>query len=237
MTLLLAHRGSHRDHIENTMPAFEAALAEGADGVELDVRVCRSGEVVVVHDPTLERVAGRPLEIARVPWSLLRNVEVGPGRLSCLDDVLDRVIGAGKLVNVEVKGDVPDPRRTARLVGALLMRRTASERESVLLSAFHPNVLGALATSAPNVRRGFLFDLEHTGRWRAEMIRRLLRPHGLHPHFSLCTPSAVSRWRGEGRYVAPWTLNDPEEAVTVCQRGVDFIITDDVPRLREVLPL
>ena len=235
MTTLLAHRGSHRQHPENTIPAFEAALAEGAGGVELDVRLCRSGELVVCHDPTLARLAGRPLEVARVPWSLLRDVPVGETRLTLLDPVLDLVLGAGCQVNVEVKGDVPDRRATAEGVAALLNRRTEAERGGVLLSSFHPTVVGALGSGVPDVWRGFLFDLENTGRWRAEVIRRVLRPHGLHPHQQLCTPAAVTRWRNEGRYLAPWTVNDPSRGRALAALGVDWIITDEVPKLRAAL--
>lgn len=61
--LLLAHRGASADAPENTLAAFQEAVAQGADGVELDAMVCGSGEVVVCHDETLERLAGLPWEV------------------------------------------------------------------------------------------------------------------------------------------------------------------------------
>ena len=73
--LLYAHRGAHQTHPENTLEAFEAAIAQGADGVELDVRTCGSGEVVVAHDPHFGRVAGRAAWVAHMPWAALRELE------------------------------------------------------------------------------------------------------------------------------------------------------------------
>src|SRR5918996_3928143 len=105
---ILAHRGASGQAPENTIPAFRAAVEERADGVELDVRICASGEVVVCHDRTLRRLMGVGWEIARTPWWKLRRADVGTrlgfaaARIPLLEEVL-AFLPTTMLVNVELK--------------------------------------------------------------------------------------------------------------------------------------
>ena len=235
MPALFAHRGAHRREPENTLEAFAEAVAEGADGVELDVRCCAGGTVVVAHDTDLRRLAGRPDEVAATPWPALARVALPRGRrVPRLDDALDLLLGAGRRVNVEVKGDVPDRRGLGVGVARLLARRRPAEREGIVLSTFDPVVLATLRARAP-VPVAFLFDARHTGIRRAALVAAALRPAGLHPHEALCTPARVRRWRRMGRFVSAWTVNDPARARGLAALGVDALITDDVPALRAAL--
>src|SRR5437868_4454617 len=95
----VAHRGSPRQALENTLPSFAAALANGADAIELDVHVSADGVVVVHHDP-----AAKGKEIARSTWSVLSALDLGNGaRIPKLVDVL-RLVGARATVYIELKG-------------------------------------------------------------------------------------------------------------------------------------
>jgi glycerophosphoryl diester phosphodiesterase len=230
---LYAHRGSRRRAPENTLLAFRLAIAEGADGVELDVRTCASGEVVVSHDAHLGRVADRAAWVAKLPLARLRALDLGGGeRLPLLDEAIDLVVSAGLRLNVEVKGDVPDRRETARLVASTLMRRQKRQRDAIVLSTFDPTVFRSLARAVDRIPLAFLFEPEHGGTLQSAFLRRALRPDGLHPHHSLCTHESVARWKRRGVFVAPWTVNDPARARALEEMGVDAIITDDVPLLR-----
>ncbi|HEY8428389.1 MAG TPA: glycerophosphodiester phosphodiesterase [Sandaracinaceae bacterium] len=237
-TFVYAHRGANRRAPENTLRAFALAIEEGADGVELDVRTCADGTVVVAHDPHLGRVGERAAWIAMLPWERVRAVRLGDGeRVPLLDEAIDLVVGAGLRLNVEVKSDVPDRGATVRAVAAALSRRSAAEREAIVLSSFDPRILRALRAALRGVPIGYLFDLEHPGPLRAAMLERALRPDGLHPHFSLCSPRAIRRWRARGLFVNAWTVNDPGRALELAGAGIDAIITDDVPRVRAALGL
>lgn len=236
MSLLYAHRGANRRAPENTLAAFRIAIEEGADGVELDVRTCGSGEVVVAHDPHLGRVAERAAWVAMLPWEQVRAVRIGEGeRVPLLDEVIDLVVGAGLRLNVEVKPDVPDRRALARAVATTLARRRSSEREAMVLSTFDAVVLGTLRRHVRDVPVAFLFDRPNTGLLRGAVARRILRPDGLHPHEALCTPARLRRWKARGLFVTPWTVNDPERARALAELGVDALITDDVPALLAAL--
>src|SRR5512142_2887541 len=76
-TLVLGHRGASADAPENTLAAFRLAVAQGADGVELDVWRCASGEVVVIHDADTRRTAGEVLAVPDASWPALRALDVG----------------------------------------------------------------------------------------------------------------------------------------------------------------
>lgn len=165
------------------------------------------------------------------PWARVRAVRIGESEcVPLLDEAIDLVAGAGLTINVEVKSDVPDRRALVRAVARTLARRRADEREALVLSTFDPIVLLALANQVRGVPLAFLFDRPLRG-----ALAPVLRPDGVHPHFSLCTPSVVRRWKARGRFVNAWTVNDPECARTLASVGVDGIITDDVPAIRAAL--
>src|SRR5947209_8418242 len=95
----IGHRGAPREFPENTLPAFDRALALGADAIELDVHVSSDGVVVVHHDPDVQ---GRPIRTS--PWSALSRVELAHGIfIPSLQQVLD-LVGSRATVYVELKG-------------------------------------------------------------------------------------------------------------------------------------
>ena len=228
---IIAHRGSHRYHVENTLGAFAAAIADGADGVELDVRTCASGEVVVHHDAHLGRLAGRAAFISAMPWRRLRSVGLGGDEtIPALDDVLDLVLGAGLEVHVEVKSDVPDRARDRAAVHRLIARRRRADRAGIVLSSFDPRML----TGARGVRTALAF-------WRrvpsALGLAALIGADGVHPNHTLTRPKWVAAVRRGGRFVNAWTTDDPVEIRRLRDIGVTGLITDDVPRAIRVLQI
>jgi glycerophosphoryl diester phosphodiesterase len=234
--LVLAHRGDHRSAPENTMAAFEAALAANADGVELDVRLSSDDAVVVVHDPHLFRLAGVGVLVARSTLGELRRVDLGRGeRVPTLDEALDLVLGAGRVVNVEVKGDVPDRVRAARAVARLLARRSERARTHVVVSTFDPLVAVSLRGARCVAPIALLFDAEHTGAARGALLARVLGVDGIHPHHPIATAETVARAKRRGLFVCVWTVNEAADAQRLARAGVDAIITDDVPRIRRAL--
>src|SRR5262249_40045398 len=90
LPVIIGHRGASNVETENTVPAFARARAHGADGVELDVMTCGTGEVVVFHDDDLGRLAHRPERIADTPFAVLRQVVLAPGAtIPTLDEVFE----------------------------------------------------------------------------------------------------------------------------------------------------
>ncbi|HXJ20248.1 MAG TPA: glycerophosphodiester phosphodiesterase [Polyangia bacterium] len=218
------------------MAAFRQALADGADGVELDVMLCASGEPVVFHDDDLRRLAGRPERIAAMPLRALRDVPLaGGGAIPTLDEALE-ACGPDLLVNVELKVNEVDPRGTVALVDAVaaVVRRLGAQ-DRVLVSSFNPFAVGAWRWRAPEVPAGLLFERGSSLPLRRAWLAPVIRPFALHPEWVLCTPDRVASWRRRGYMVSVWTVDDPE-ALAACRRmGVDAVITNDPARSRKVL--
>jgi len=232
---ILGHRGASLDAPENTLSAFELALAQGADGVELDVRLCGSGEVVVFHDATLERLAGRVGRVAETPWSTLRTLEVktphGTAAIPLLSEALE-ALPRTAWINVELKGDGSWFRLATRVARMLL---EGGHQPHVVVSSFQPLCLVALAARAPQLRRGYLLEPDEPFWLESGVLAPLVGRDAVHPADSQLTLERLHRWHKRGREVAVWTVDDPARAQTLAGWGVDTLITNRPGVLRAAL--
>lgn len=233
---IIGHRGVRREGVvENTLAAFQIAADEGAEALELDVRVCASGEVVVLHDPTLERVSGGADGRAAAELSLreLARVDLpGGARVPTLAEVLAFARERRLPLNVEMKRDVPSRTAVVRAVARLLGRWDPAH--PVLVSSFDPAMLSGLALLAPQVPRAVLV---HRTPWHGVHAATSI-PVGaaaVHIERTLTRPEMVRRLLGRGQIVNVWTVNDPREARDLAALGVDGIITDAPGETREAL--
>ncbi len=230
---ILGHRGASADAPENTLPAFRLALEQGADGVELDVRLCASGEVVVFHDETLERLAGRPGRVVQTPWSALRTLEVvcprGRAPIPLLAEVLEALPRTAWL-NVELKADSGWLRLAARVARLLV---EGGHQSHVVVSSFHPLCLLALAARGPTLRRGYLLEAGRPAWLESNPLALWAGRDAVHPPDAEVTEERVQRWHTRGREVAAWTVDEPGRARTLAGWGVDFLITNRPGLLRE----
>lgn len=236
--LLLAHRGASADAPENTLEAFQEAVAQGADGVELDAMVCGSGEVVVCHDARLDRLAGLPWEVARTPYARLARADVGsrlgfpPARIPRLEEVLE-LLPAHLLVNVELKSDGVDDRGLTAKVAQAVRARGLGDR--VVVSSFNALCLMRLGALAPELRRGYLLDPDRPFLLQDAVLAPLCAGYSVHPHRSQVTPARLARWRRRGWRAAVWTVDDPVRARELQALGVELCITNRPRALREAL--
>src|SRR6185503_1271452 len=236
LPLLFGHRGASALEPENSLAAFERAARDGADGVELDVLCCATGEVVVFHDDDLARLAGRRERIADLPLRELRAVTLTSGaRIPTLEEAL-AACGPDLRVNVEIKTSGYAGGRLGPLVDgvASILERTGSA-DRVLVSSFHPRALWLWMRRAPQVPAGLLFEARAARPLRQAWAHRWLRPRALHPEWVLCTPAKVRAWHDQGYLVNVWTVDDPHALHALAAMGVDGIITNDPGRARHIL--
>jgi glycerophosphoryl diester phosphodiesterase len=226
--LVIAHRGASADAPENTLRAFRLARDHGADGVELDVMRCASGEVVVIHDDDLERLAGRAGEIRQLRWDELRTVDIGGGeRIPLLTEALEEIGPLG--VNVELKSH---PHWARRLiddglpseVGNILRHHSMIDR--ALVSSFDPLLLLRFRSAAPEFPTGLLFGHNQSRPLRQAWTAPLVRPMALHPEADLVDQIALEGWRRQGYAVNAWTVDEPAELRCLYALGVDAVITN-----------
>jgi glycerophosphoryl diester phosphodiesterase len=236
--LVLAHRGASADAPENTLPAFEEAARQGADGVELDVMVCGSGEVVVCHDERLDRLARLPWEVRTTPYWKLKGADVGtplgfaPAHVPLFEEVLD-ALPAHFLVNVELKCDRLEDDGLSEKVADILVRRGLRER--TVVSSFNALCLFRLAARAPSLRRGYLIDPDKPWVPQAWGLSPLVSSHSVHPCWEQVTPGRMAAWRAGGLEVAVWTVDGAEDARRMEALGVRYLITNRPRAMREAL--
>jgi glycerophosphoryl diester phosphodiesterase len=224
---VLGHRGARHAAPENTLLAFELARREGADGVELDVRLDRDRRVIVLHDTTLARVSGgvEPRAAEALALAELARVDVGQGeRVPLLADVLAWARECGMRVNVELKSDVRE--RRALLAGvARCVRASGLAHEQLLFSSFHPAFVRGLAWLLPAHPHAWLFEARQK-LLRATAFADLLGASGVNPQSLLVNAGSVARWKTRGYAVSTWTVNHDGEARRVAALGVDTVISD-----------
>jgi glycerophosphoryl diester phosphodiesterase len=221
-----AHRGSSARFTENTLAAFEASREDKADGVELDVHPCKSGEIIVFHDHDLARLAGRPEKVRDLSWDELRTVTLPGGhRIPRLEEVLEAT--AGLEVDLEIKSPAFG-RAGAYLpqaVARILVEQKAVDR--TIVSSFDPVPLVQLHASLPEVATAFLF---HAGEpWpvrRAMGAGSLVGAAALHPESLLCTTERVAQWQEDGFAINAWTADEPDELLRLAEVGVDAVCTN-----------
>ena len=218
------------------MEAFARAHAEGADAIELDVRACIGGHVVVMHDPDLARVTegNDRRDVARLTRGLLARVTLAKGgeHVPMLDDVLDWA-RSRLAVNVEAKHDVPDRVALARSLARTLARHPEVE---VLVSSFDPALLAMIALVAPRVPRAWLTH-EAQAAWESAWSRLARRAPiaAIHLERTQVSLRAVAAFHGANQRVGAWTVNDPSEARDLAALGVDWIVTDAPKEIREAI--
>ena len=229
---LYAHRGSPGScFVENTLPAVSACLLDGADGVEVDLRLSCDGVLVVSHDATLRRITGTGLAVATSTWQELRAAGERAGvPLTRVEQVL--AVLAGRPVVLEVKRPGPGavPATVAALVTVLGELRAAGLPLDVTVSSFSPVVVARVRDTAPSelaVRTALLGDV----RDRPTRLLRTALQDGhdqVHPNVValLAEPSAVARAHALGVGVVPWTVNRGRALRRLAALGVDGFITD-----------
>jgi glycerophosphoryl diester phosphodiesterase len=223
--------------------AFGLAREQGADGVELDVMRCASGEIVVFHDDDLSRLGGGTARdlVRSMSWDALRERDVGGGEhMPLLSQVLEET--APMLVNVELK-TAPGWRERARddglarAVAEMLAHHHAEKR--VLVSSFDPLLLWRFVRTGSTVSIAYLFGADQSvglrEAWNAGRLLRKLQPAAVHPEATLVDALEMQRWHSRGFRVNVWTVDAPAELRCLAALGVDGVITNRPGDARRVL--
>ena len=235
MTLVIAHRGASAYAPENTMPAFELALRQGADMLELDVQRSADGVLVVFHDDTTERWDGRKRLASACTLAELRTLDIGGARVATLAEVCAFARERTMPLNVELK---------ALGIGAEVARMLHAERveELVLISSFEAGALREVAMASPHLPRAYLMghdtyrpDVRLREAWPLLALRRL-GALAWHPSAELpLLARLIPRVRRAGYQINVWTVDDVVEMRRLIALGVDGIITNMPDVLRGVV--
>lgn len=226
---IIAHRGASAHAPENTLAAFQLALDQGADGIELDVMLSKDGQLVVIHDETVDRTTNGTGKVAEMDLVELKVLDAGQGEsLPTLPEVFDR-FGGKFLINVEMKNYSSLFDRLPLVVAAQV--RAFKLIDSVLISSFNPFNLPRFHRRVPEVKVGLLTQ---PGKAR-NGLNNLFRFDALHPYYDDVDAALVQTEHNRGRQVNVWTVDEPTEIKRLAGLGVDMLITNDPQHAREIL--
>jgi len=239
--LVTGHRGFSGAAPENTPASFRAAIAAGCDIIELDVHLSRDGEVVVIHDDTLERTTDGRGKAAEQTFAELRRLDAGAWfdpsfageRIPSLAEVL--ALARGRvLVNIELKkGKIPLPYTLEELADTALREVEKAGMESqVLFSSFAPAAIDRIRARDLALPVALIRDRPWAS--PAEAGDGKIYP-ALNCKAVVLNEGNIRRARGEGIRVHVWTVNAPEEMARFISLGVDGIITNHPDRLVRLL--
>lgn len=240
--IIFAHRGASAYAPENTLSAFELALRQGADAIELDAKLTADGHVVVIHDQTVDRTTEGSGRVKDMRLADLRKLDAGSHfdfafrgeKIPTLEEVL-KAVGQLTYTNIELTnyGSMTDslPEKVAALVGRLKLNKR------VIFSSFNPLALFRIRRILPDVPIGLLALPGKSGGWARTWPGRLLSYQALHPDQSDVTPELVEKAHRRGKAVFVYTVNKTTDMRRLFDAGVDGIFTDDPVQARQVHPV
>ena len=239
--IVTAHRGFSGEYPENTLAAFRAAIAAGADMVELDVHLTSDREVVVIHDDTLERTTDGEGEVAAKTLAELRKLDAGfrfnprfsGERIPLLAEVLELARGRIR-VNIELKkGKRPFPYSMEELADrTLAVVEKAGMTADVLFSSFDPAAIDRIHAKAPRLPIAVITQKPWQTPEEAGGGRRY---PAINSSFRNLNADNVRLARSAGLQVHAWTVNTAQDMEKVIGLGVDGIITNHPGRLIDLL--
>lgn len=220
-TLNIGHRGAKAYEPENTLLSFQKALELNVDGVEFDVHICKSGELVVIHDFTVDRTTNGTGAISDLTLAELKALRINDSiEIPKLDEVL-MLFNKNHLINIELKGS-----NTAEAVCDCIDKNVHENKfdyTNFIVSSFQKDELERVANYNSKIQVGILTQasVEDALEW-ADQFSAV----SIHPHFSLLTTENVALTHEKGYQIFTWTVNEFKDIQRVKDFGVDGIITD-----------
>jgi len=230
--VIFAHRGACAHAPENTLAAFELALTQQADAIELDVKLSSDGYVVVHHDPTLDRTTDGKGRLKEKTLAELRKLDAGSffsekftgEKIPTLEEVFE-VVGKRTFINIELTNYKTPRDQLVETVCMLVKKHKMQKR--VIFSSFLASNLSKARSYLPEVPRGFLALNGFLGSWARSFGFVFGKYQALHPFVKDTTQQEVLRVHRLNRRIHVWTVNDERDMRRLFGWGVDGIFTDD----------
>ena len=238
--LVFGHRGASAYVPMNTIPAFELAAEQGADAIELDVHLTTDGELIIVHDFTINHTTNSEGIVTEKTLAELKSLDAGSWfdekftgvRLPTLDEVFEAV-GDKLYINVEIKTLSQDGDGTEEAVAKCIKKHNMSER--VIISSFNPYVLKRFRPIAPDIPIGYLLYPGNPFNTEPHKILPPTEYEALHLFHEMVDDEQMAFAREHHLIVNCWTVNEAEIALNLKSFGVRGVMTDYPDRMIEAL--
>jgi len=216
----IGHRGAKAYVAENTLASFQKAIEMDVDGIELDVHLSSDGEIMVIHDETIDRTTSGNGFVK--DFSSKELEQLGIPTLASVFDLTDKKC----FVNVELKiYETAD--KVARLIENLVSEN-GWDYEQIIVSSFDWNALQQVHFLNDKIKIGVLTQTDLD---LALAFAKFIKAYSVHPYYHLLTSENVLQMQSKNFKVYPWTINEPEDIIFVQSLQVDGIITDFPDRL------
>jgi glycerophosphoryl diester phosphodiesterase len=224
--LKIGHRGAMGYEPENTLTSFAKALELGVDGIELDVRPCRSGELVVIHDALLDRTSNGKGLVIDTTLEEIKRLDAGKGQvIPTLPQVLD-LVDRRAIIDIELKAE-----GVGQAVAGILdryIKKHGWRKDLFILSSFDHHELRRCHDLIPHVPFGPLIaakPLDYAS------LAREMGADMIAPFYEFLDEDFVQDAHQKGLKVITWTVNRPEDIKAMRKIGVDGIISNYPDRL------
>ncbi|MCF2640284.1 glycerophosphodiester phosphodiesterase [Fusobacterium varium] len=227
MTKNFAHRGFSGKYPENTLLAFEKAVEAQADGIELDVQLTKDGEIVIIHDETIDRTTnGKGLvvdytyeELEKFDASYIYTGQFGFNKIPTLREYFNLIKDTNIITNIELKTGINEYKGIEEKVYNLIKEFQLENR--VIISSFNHYSVLRMKAIAPRIKCGFL-----TETWILNPSKYIKNycVECYHPHFAMLTPKIVNELKTLGIEINTWTVNKEEDIRDMIVKGIDIII-------------
>lgn len=237
MSKIIAHRGASGHAPENTMPAFQMALDMGAEGIELDVHISKDGEVVVIHDHTIDRTSNGEGLVGELTLDDLRRFDYGSWystkfkgvQIPTLREVLELLRDWEGLLNIEIKSGAIVYEGIEQKVIDLIEEYDMLDR--TIISSFDHYSLREIKAINPQIEIGLLYGAGLVEPW---LYAQRIGAEALHPSYHNIIPELVEGCRKNDIRLNPYTIDREEDIERMISAGVDGIITDYPDRALKV---
>lgn len=228
--LVIAHRGASAYEPENTLRAFDLAIRQGAQMIELDLHVTSDNQVVVIHDPTLNHTTNLKGRVDCLTLAEIRRADAGKGeRIPTLEETLDLTLGQVRLY-LEIK----DPRAASPTLRMIRERRCQSQ---VMLASFDIELMRGLGEEVRDTELGLILGnatFNPMVRWREAfpwLALKRVNHQILCMQVELCYGYLAARTRANGKKLYVWTADKERQFARMASIGVDGIVTNTPDRL------
>lgn len=229
--LKIGHRGAKGYEPENTLISFQKALDMQVDGIELDVHLSADGEIIVIHDETIDRTTNGKGFVNKLSLRELKTFLINgehnsrllaelAQQIPTLKEVFD-LVNQDCFINIELKSY-----EAADKVVSLIERYVTKKGwkyDRFLISSFDWNALQQVAFLNDKIPTGVLTETDLD---LALAFAKFIQAKSIHPHFHLLTKENTAQMQQKGLQVFPWTINELEDIQKIKTFNINGIITD-----------
>lgn len=228
---IYAHRGASIDFPEHTRAAYEAAIHQGADGFECDVRLTKDDVPILWHDSTMERMAGNTGDIAALTFDEIQDRYSQVMRFA---DFLEMAITFKKDLAIETKHPVPSGRKIETVILEELKKYERQIVESSIEISLMSFSWFAIESLFRNQERNTVMLLDGA---RGRILHKRSSAKTLGPSIEMIKerPEIITFAKENGRRLFIWTVDEPSDVEFCAQNGIDVVITNKPAQARKVL--